>query len=169
MVVNAKFKIPTLRELWRSIPNASREWKSKTPMQKWCYLYGIGRAAYSSVRVSLMNDINHVHWFSHFMFVSNATIMLLCMYTVVYYAYRGESQLSLPSTCMTFIFIGVCKKVYYIIWIHLPIRDISKNIYAQKKSLLAFTDDPKNSSKSAIQTAIPYRFWRTLHLLWQPR
>lgn len=132
MVVNAKFKIPTLRELWRSIPNASREWKSKTPMQKWCYLYGIGRAAYSSVRVSLMNDINHVHWFSHFMFVSNATIMLLCMYTVVYYAYRGESQLSLPSTCMTFIFIGVCKKVYYIIWIHLPIRDISKNIYAQK-------------------------------------
>lgn len=61
MVVSSKFKIPTGRELLKSLNNARGEWAIKTPLQKWCYLYGIGRAAFGIMRVPTMTNINH--WF----------------------------------------------------------------------------------------------------------
>lgn len=65
MVINSKFKIPNARELFKSLKNARSQWKLKTSMQKWCYLYGIGRAALDFIRIPLMNDVSHVHWFTY--------------------------------------------------------------------------------------------------------
>lgn len=107
MVLNLKFKIPTTRVLFKSLKNARGEWKSKTPMQKWCYFYGIGKTAYSAMCVSLLNDVNKVHWFGYFTVVYSIAIPLLSLYTICYYAYHGQIEKALPSTCMASIAIGV--------------------------------------------------------------
>lgn len=107
MVLNAKFKIPNALELFKSLKNVRSEWKLKTPMQKWCYLYGIGRAAFGLVRVPLLNDINRVHWFAYFVIGYAVLINILSLHSIYYYMVRGKLELGLPSTCMAFIFIAV--------------------------------------------------------------
>lgn len=43
---NKKCIIPTVRELYRSVRTIQVDWNLKTPLQKWCYLFGIGRAPF---------------------------------------------------------------------------------------------------------------------------
>lgn len=112
MALNLKFVIPTGRELFRSFKNARSEWKLKTPLQKWCYLYGIGRAPYRVLRMSLLNDVNKVHWFSYFAMVYATLLPLLALYTLCYYTYRGEPQMALPCAGSAFVTIGVCKSCF---------------------------------------------------------
>lgn len=108
MVLNSKFKIPSAIELFKSIPNAKREWKSKTPMQKWCYLYSLGKVPHNFIRLPIFKEnINDVHWFGYFGLVYIFAIILLSTFTMCYYQYFGEFQKSLPSTCMATLMTGV--------------------------------------------------------------
>lgn len=124
MVLNSKFNIPNARELFKSLKNAKSEWKLKTPMQKWCYFYGIGKYVYRVLRLPIFNDVNHVHWFAYFLIVNGAVIILLSLYTICYYSYHGATQMALPSTCVAFIFMGV--SIHY--------STIGLHIYYSKKS-----------------------------------
>ena len=110
MVLNSKFQIPTLFELFRSLKNVQAEWKYKTPMQKWCYFYGIGKGAYGVVRMPNMNDINHVHWIAYYSCSYSILTVFLMFYSLFYYARDGNLLMGLPSTCIGSILIGVCKK-----------------------------------------------------------
>lgn len=110
MASKSKLKIPNSRELYKNIKNARNEWNSKTPLQKWCYFYGIGRAAYRFIRMSLMNDVNNTHWFGYFTMVYVSGFPLLSLYTMCYYTFKGELQMGLPSTCAAFISIAVREK-----------------------------------------------------------
>lgn len=113
MILNAKFKVLTARELLESIPNAQRKWKLRTPLQKWCYLYSIGKAACDLVCMpAFQENVKNVHWFGYFFVVYTTSTVVLTFYTVFYYIYHGEFQLCLPSTCLLAILIGVriCKK-----------------------------------------------------------
>lgn len=141
MVVNSKFKIPNTRELFTGLKNARGEWKLKTPLQKWCYFFGIGRAAYGLGYIPLMVDVNNVHWLRYSAFVYAGIIIALSSYTISYYAYQGDLQMALPSTCMPFIFIGVCKRNIIAFnfnrncsTIHSAIIEYYKTVYAQKFS-----------------------------------
>lgn len=107
-MLNSKFKIPNALELLKSLKNVRGEWKSKTPMQKWCYLYGIGKDPFGLLRLPILNDVNHVHWFGYFIFVNASVVVSLSLYTVLYYAYHGQLKMGLPSTCMAIVLIGVC-------------------------------------------------------------
>lgn len=107
MAVNSIFNVPGLLELLKSLKNCRVEWKLKTPMQKWCYLYGIGRAGYRLIRIPLMNDVHNPHWFGYFALFYAALVMVLSLYAVIYYAYIGQIEMGLPSTCLAVLFIGV--------------------------------------------------------------
>lgn len=104
-----KVKIPDSRELFESFKNARTEWSLKTPLQKWCYFYGIGRASYRFIHMSLMNDVNNTHWFGYFTMVYVCGFPLLSLYTICYYICKGEFEMGLPSTCAAFISIAVRK------------------------------------------------------------
>lgn len=107
MVVNSKFKIPNGRELFKSLKNARSEWNLKTPMQKWCYFYGIGRAGFGFIGNPYLNDIHHVHWLAYFPLEYSVLTILLSINAIYYYAIRGQLEMGLPSTCLAFILIGV--------------------------------------------------------------
>lgn len=110
MVVNSKFVIPNAREVFKSLRNAKVEWKIKTPMQKWCYFYSIGKISFGLLGMALLNDVNYIHWRGYSEIVYAPFTALLSLYSICYYAYQGELQMGLPSTCMAFILIGVCRK-----------------------------------------------------------
>lgn len=112
MVLNPKFKIPNALELFKSLKNARSDWKSKTPMQKWCCMYGIARAVYRFLRMPLMNEVDRVHWLAYLMTAYSAIVPMLSLYTICYYAYHGELQMGLPSTCIACILIGVSKILF---------------------------------------------------------
>lgn len=112
MVVNSKFKIPTALELFKNLKNVQSEWKFKTPLQKWCYLYGIGRAAYTLIRAPIFNNVNRVHWFGYCAVTYMSVIPMLSLYTVCYYALNGNMRMALPSTCIASLFIGVSNSIY---------------------------------------------------------
>ena len=107
LVLNSKFQTPNGSELLKSLKNAKSEWKSKTPMQKWCYFYSLGKIPFAMLRVPLLNDVNHVHWFGYFVFVYMIVDFFLMIYTIIYYAQRGETQMGLPSICIAFVALGV--------------------------------------------------------------
>lgn len=111
MALNSKFKIPSTLELLKSIPYAKRDWKSKTPMQKWCYFYSIGKVPFDIAHLPIFKkNINDVHWFGCFSFANATVAILLSIYTIWYHQVHGEAQISLVSTCLTSILVGVCKQ-----------------------------------------------------------
>lgn len=112
MALNSKFRIPSARELFKSIPNAKRDWKLKTPFEKWCYLYGIGKAPLHVLRVpAYKENINDVHWFAYLVYLYTIGTPLLSLYTIGYYSYRGELEQSLKSTCLATICLAVCNQI----------------------------------------------------------
>lgn len=108
---NASFKVPGIREILRSLPNAKREWNTKNPMEKYCYFYSIGKIPFNWLRIPLFSaDLTHVHWFAYFMFTYLISLSSLSVYTIIYYAIRGQLLTGLISTCMAGITLGVRKK-----------------------------------------------------------
>lgn len=107
MVPTRKFNIPTAREIFKSFKNVRGEWKSRTPMQKWCYFYGIAQTISRFLCHPILDDLNDVHWFAYAIVVYSFVLILLSLYTLCYYGYRGQMQMALPSTCVAFICLGV--------------------------------------------------------------
>lgn len=62
-------------------------------IQKWCYMYSIGRAAYTLVRMSLMSDVNHVHWFGYCLIVYLVVVPLLSLYTICCCIFNGRLKM----------------------------------------------------------------------------
>lgn len=110
MMLNAKFKVLKAWELMKSMPRARREWRLKTPMQKWCYLYSIGKAACDLVCMpAFQENVENIHWFGYFFLVYLTSTVVLTFYTVFHCICHDEFQMCLPSTCLLAILIGVCK------------------------------------------------------------
>lgn len=108
MILNAKFKPLTTLELLKSIWNVRGKWKLKNPMEKWIYLYSIGKAASDLVCIpAFQENVESIHWFGYFFFVYTTSTVTLTVYTVFYFVYHEEFQMCLPSTCLLAILIGV--------------------------------------------------------------
>lgn len=107
---NEHFKVPTALELFETIKNYKTEWKQKTPKQKWCILYAIGRISFTACQYSIFRDINVVHWFAFFIIGYQSIIFLLSLYSIYIFNTEGAIEKALPSTCMPCIFIGVSKQ-----------------------------------------------------------
>lgn len=107
MALNLEFKTLNAHELLASVKDIKNEWKTKTPMEKWCYYYSMAKVPFGLMRIPIMNDVNHVHPFCYFYLLYTSILIPLSLYTMWYYASLGELQKGLPSTCMSIILLGV--------------------------------------------------------------
>lgn len=102
MVFNEKFNIPSTRELIKMLIN-SEAWKSKTPLQKWSYLYGIARSLNNVIKMTPYKEDQTLSWFSYYPLFYVSVHFILMMYTIAYYLPNGEFDKFLPCTC---VFVG---------------------------------------------------------------
>lgn len=108
MVLNAKFKIPTGREILKGLPSARRKWNSETALENYCYLYGVGKASFDLIRVPLFReDVRTQHWFGLFSIPLISSHVMLVFYTIFYY--NAEFENFLPCTCMAGLGLSVRK------------------------------------------------------------
>lgn len=100
MVLNSKFPIPSLREYIKSLRNIYTEWSSKTPLRKWCYLYGIGKISTKMIGITVFEDDQTLSWYSYMGYIYYGFCTMLAIYTIVYYSLQGESSKGFSCTCM---------------------------------------------------------------------
>lgn len=104
-VLNNKFNIPTTLELIKILVNM-KAWKSKTPFQKWSYLYGVGRSFCNLIKMTTFIEDQTLCWISYYPLVFVPVHLILVIYTIVYYISNGEPSKCLPCTV---VFVGpVC-------------------------------------------------------------
>lgn len=77
-------------------------------MEKWCYLYSVGKIPFDFCLKPLYKENQHDrHWFCWFNLVLINTTMVLSLYTLFYHASRGNATIGLQSTCMATLMLGV--------------------------------------------------------------
>lgn len=106
--LNNQLKIPTFRELIKSIPTIRSTWRLRTPLQKWCYLYGIGKAILHPTDHPFFKDDQTLSTFIYISIVPMAVYTILAIYTIFYYIANGEPAKCLPCTCLLTLGLAVC-------------------------------------------------------------
>lgn len=105
MTLNKNFNVPTTRQLIKTMVNLKR-WKLKTPLQKWTYLYGVGKSFCNVIKATPFIKDQTLCWYSYYPLVYISIHFTLVIYTMAHYIRNGEPGKSLPCTCF---FIGpVC-------------------------------------------------------------
>lgn len=99
MPLNKEIETTSALGLVKSIPNIRQEWRIKTPYQKWCYLYSLGRLGFKVIHYPLYETNQELSALSHLTIVIIGTIVLLEIYTLYFYIVRGDIFGALPSTC----------------------------------------------------------------------
>lgn len=95
-------------QLLRMLPTILRDWKAKTPMQKWSFLYGIGKAAFDLTFIPIYKEnVAYVHPLGYFMMVYIHACGILQAYTLYYYIQTDRPLLAFRSSPMTGICYGV--------------------------------------------------------------
>lgn len=106
MVLNQKLEIPSTRELIKITINRS-QWNSRTPLQKWYYLYGIGRTFLVPTGYKVFEEDQTLPWYSYFTPAYITVYFLLAIYTSFHYTSQGEFVKFLPCTCLLGIISSV--------------------------------------------------------------
>lgn len=103
MVLNTKFPVPLFRDYvqsLRNIRNIREEWSAKSPLEKWCYIYGIGKISGRMTGLPPFEEEMRVTWYSYAGYAIFATYTALALYTNVYYWLHGDFLRGLPCTCV---------------------------------------------------------------------
>lgn len=79
-ILNEKFEVPSLPELLK-VQTTRATWDLKTPLQKWGYLYGIGRVSLNFLGFPVFRDDTSLYWFSHVFFAYMSVDAVLVLYT----------------------------------------------------------------------------------------
>lgn len=108
--LNGHMKIPSILELIQITINR-KQWSSRTPFQKWCYIYGIGKACIKPTGFSVYDNDLSIKFRSYFITLGILGYFLLGLYTVFYYTEKGEFVKCLPSTCLYCIAFSVRSSV----------------------------------------------------------
>lgn len=107
MPLNKRLIVPTFGEMIKTFSTVRREWKLKTPFQKWCYLYGFGKAPFSLIRLPMFQETQALHLLSYYGYVYTAIYLLLVLYTVYYCVIGEEFVKCLSYTCMLSVALAV--------------------------------------------------------------
>lgn len=100
VILNDKFEVPSLRDLLE-VRTTRVNWDSKTPLQKWGYLYGIGRVSLNFFGFPIFRDDPSLYWFSYVFFVYMGIDMILVIYTAYnYLLLDGALGPFLPCTAL---------------------------------------------------------------------
>lgn len=100
VILNEKFEIPSLRDLLE-VRVTKAKWDSKTPLQKWSYLYGIGRVSLKFLGFPVFREDPSLYWFSYVFFVYMGIDVILELYTAYnYLLLDGSLGPFLPCTAL---------------------------------------------------------------------
>lgn len=97
--LNPKLKVPSLPEMIRLVIKRD-EWRSRSPFQKWCWFYGIGRICIKPVGVPIFEEHHNIAWRAYFLVSCMLVYMIMSMYTTYYYIRKGDFSKALPPTCL---------------------------------------------------------------------
>lgn len=99
MVLNKNIKVPSTFEIVKTVVNKG-EWKLKSPLQKWSFLYGIGRSCLKLWKHPIYEEDQTLHWFSYFPLFYLFVYIALGVYTAIYYISHSEFIKCFPCTCL---------------------------------------------------------------------
>lgn len=99
MVFNKKLSIPTTFELIKMVINLNT-WKLKSPLQKWSYLYGIGRSLCIPLKMTAYQEDQTLSWFSYYPILYVSLHAVLVVYTALYYILHNEPTKFFPCTVL---------------------------------------------------------------------
>lgn len=115
MVLKKKPRIPSGLELLKSLPNARREWNSRTRLERFYYFFGVGKAPSDIIQLPLFReDVMNVPWFAYFFLVYSSILSVLVFYTFYVYIINGEFPKALPCTNMFAIGLIAVRKTFNI-------------------------------------------------------
>lgn len=98
MLLNARIQTLSVVEVLKSVRTVRQDWRIKTPYQKWCYYYSIGKAALSTIGIPLYEDDQKLFWYSYFPVVYLGLHGILVVFTMYYHIYHGQFMRCLPAT-----------------------------------------------------------------------
>lgn len=99
VVRNRNFVIPSIGELI-NVKKTKAEWDFKTPLEKWCYLYGIGRTGLDILGLPVFRDTMKYYWYSYVYYSYVIVDLILVIYTAYCYISLGEIEKFLPCTAL---------------------------------------------------------------------
>lgn len=111
--LNGRVKIPSILELIQITINR-KQWSSRTPFQKWCYFYGIGKACLTPHGYSAYDNNLSMKFRSYFLTFCIFGYFAFVQYTVFYYTKHGEFAKCLPCTCLYCLGLSVCFHLSFI-------------------------------------------------------
>lgn len=106
-------KVPSFGQLIKISINR-KNWDSQTPHQKWCFLYGIGKACISKTGFTVFEHDQKLKWYSYLAIPFLSMHLFLATYTIIHYIAKGESIKCLPSTSM----LGLAISVSFLLLFH---------------------------------------------------
>lgn len=107
MILEQNLRIPKPFELIKLTYGKNHELSSKTPLEKWCYLYGIGRMFMAPIGYTIFEDDQTLRWYSKTTPIFCITYVLLSVNTAFYYIEQGEFFKFLPCTCLLALIFSV--------------------------------------------------------------
>lgn len=108
MKLDQNLRIPKPFELIKLTYGGNHELSKKTPLEKWCYLYGIGRMFISPIGYTIFEDDQTLHWKSKTTPIICIAYVLLSVHTAFHYIKQGQFVKCLPCTCLLAILLSVC-------------------------------------------------------------
>lgn len=109
-IIHEKLEVPYWLDILKRLPNARGDWRAKRPLEKFCYLYGIGRMAWDPIALPVFQEDQTLRFFSFFAFTYTLLTTLLMFYTLIWYGSHGELEKALPCTCLI---VGVSSSVRF--------------------------------------------------------
>lgn len=102
MVLNKVLIVPSTIEIVKTIVT-NGEFDSKSPLQRWSFLYGIGRSCLKLLQFKIYEEDQTLNLFSYVSVMYSFLYLIFVVYTAVYYISHNKYHMWLPSTCL---FVG---------------------------------------------------------------
>lgn len=113
MLLNRGIDVLSVLGVIKSLRTIGKEWHEKTPYQKYCYMYSIGRAAFKLLALPLFEIDQKLNLYSYFPCFYITLYTLLVINTVIFHIGNGEFVKCLPCTCFLPLLLAVSVLLSY--------------------------------------------------------
>lgn len=107
MYKKIKLKTQSSLEILSRLLRTKVEWRDKNPLQKFNYLYGIGRMALAKIKIPTFEKDQTLSWFSYFVFMYSGIFCILVLYSAIYWIIKEKPSKLFPSTIMFTVVLEV--------------------------------------------------------------
>lgn len=97
MAVTTKYKIPTLTE-WMRTTTGKDNWQTKKPVEKWSYLFKLGRMVGDISGILAFADDQKFQYLVCIVYFEASILAALTVYTICFHIIRGDLRNAFPAT-----------------------------------------------------------------------